>query len=120
MTFLEKYKVVKQTKTTTNQKTFAERVEGYIEEQRSILNGEEILNQKGNQKSSWFNEKTNTVRIKIGIYPLLAGVIECDSKDTYKTILNDLSKWEQDADLKALMENIEKKMVETSKKRSKK
>lgn len=120
MSLLEQFELVPRIKATAKKKTFAERVDGYIDEQRRILNGEVLYNQKGNPKESWYKADRDVVEIKIGIYPLFKEALKCKSEEQYKTILELLSKWEEDKLVKPYMEAIIKKEQKIKEEREKK
>lgn len=126
--FADKFKskmILRPKKTVSKVRSFEEIVEDTISQQEQIAAGVEIRGTKQNSKGeyplkkSWYNDKTGTVDMKIGITRVFDEVIEVGSKDEYLELLAAVkSEWHTDPDLKRGFDACEKAIKDQQAKRA--
>lgn len=93
-------------------KSTSEWLENHINDQRRILDGEEVKTSTGKTlKKLWWDRDRNIIDVRFGRYTLEKGKgYPCHDEETFKKFLSILEDYEKNPPLKAVIESIHSEM----------
>ena len=93
--------------------TAADWLSSHIDDQRRILEGEEVKTSSGKTlKKLWWDKDRNVIDVRFGRYSLEKGkCYKCHDEETFKKFLNQLEDFENNKVLKAVIESIHQEVT---------